>query len=160
MDHDHHYAAHLTWTGAAAGGTTSYRAYSRRHQVSVEGKPVLDLTADPVFRGDPAILNPEDLLLAGLSSCHMLTYLALAARQGLVVVAYEDQATGTMREVGTGGHFTEVVLNLVVTIAPGKDAAQDAALAEHLHEQAGRDCFLAASMNFPVKHRVEIKVAG
>lgn len=156
MDHDHQYAARLTWTGAAEGGTTSYRAYSRRHQVSVEGKPVLDLTADPVFRGDPAILNPEDLLLAGLSSCHMLTYLALAARQGLVVVAYEDRATGTMREVGTGGHFTEVVLNLVVTIAAG----QDSALAEHLHEQAGRDCFLAASMNFPVKHEVEIKVAG
>ena len=156
MDHDHHYAARLTWTGAAEGGTTSYRAYSRRHQLAVEGKPMLDLTADPVFRGDPAIHNPEDLLLAGLSSCHMLTYLSLAARQGLVVTAYEDQATGTMREVGGGGHFTEVVLNPVVTIAAG----QDAALAEHLHEQAGRDCFLAASMNFPVRHQVEIRVAG
>jgi organic hydroperoxide reductase OsmC/OhrA len=156
MDHDHHYATALTWTGATAGATTSYRAYSRQHQAQADGKPALDLSADPTFRGDPALYNPEDLLLASLAGCHMLTYLSLAARQGLVVVAYEDKATGTMRQAGDGGHFTEVTLHPIVTIAAG----QDKALAEHLHEDANRDCFIAASMNFPVKHEVEIRVAA
>jgi organic hydroperoxide reductase OsmC/OhrA len=156
MDHEHHYAALLSWTGAKDGGTATYRAYSRQHQVTMDGKPVLDLTADPAFRGDAKLLNPEDLLLASLASCHMLTYLALASLKGLVVTGYEDRATGTMRQAGTGGHFTEVTLHPVVTIAAG----QDAALAEHLHEQAGKDCFIAASMNFPVHHQVEIRVPG
>lgn len=156
MDRDHHYAADLAWAGAAQGGTVNYRAYSRHYQVRADGKPTLDLSADPGFRGDAALYNPEDLLLASLAGCHMLTYLALASLKGLVVVAYEDKATGTMRQVGNGGHFTEVVLHPVVTIAAG----QDAVLAEHLHEDAGRDCFIAASVNFPVRHQVEIRVAG
>jgi organic hydroperoxide reductase OsmC/OhrA len=156
MGHEHQFAASLSWTGAKEGGTTSYRAYSRQHLVTVDGKPALDLTADPAFRGDAKLLNPEDLLLASLASCHMLTYLALASLKGLVVTGYEDRASGTMRQAGTGGHFTEVTLHPVVTIAAG----QDAALAEHLHEQAGKDCFIAASMNFPVHHQVEIRIAG
>jgi organic hydroperoxide reductase OsmC/OhrA len=156
MDHDHHYAAVLTWTGAEDGPTSNYRSYSRHHQAQVAGKPMLDLSADPAFRGDPARHNPEDLLLAGLAGCHMLTYLALASLKGLLVVAYEDHATGTMRQQGNGGHFTEVTLHPVVTIAAG----QDKALAEHLHEDANRDCFLAASMNFPIRHEVEIRVAA
>ena len=156
MDRDHHYTTELDWAGAAQGGTTGYRSYSRHYQVRSDGKPVLDLSADPAFRGDPALYNPEDLLLASLAGCHMLTYLALAALKGLVVVAYADKATATMRQQGNGGHFTEVVLHPVVTTAAG----QDATLAEHLHEDAGRDCFIAASMNFPVRHAVEIRVAA
>jgi organic hydroperoxide reductase OsmC/OhrA len=156
MNHDHHYQAAATWVGAAQGPTTNYRAYSRHYQVQADGKPVLDLSADPAFRGDPALYNPEDLLLASLAGCHMLTYLSWAARKGLLVTAYQDNATGTMRQQGEGGHFTEVVLHPIVTIAAG----QDVALAEHLHEDAGRDCFIAASMNFPVRHEVEIRVAG
>jgi organic hydroperoxide reductase OsmC/OhrA len=156
MDKDHHYEALAIWTGAAEGGTTSYRAYSRSHTVQAGNKPVLDLSADPSFRGDAAKYNPEELLLAALSGCHMLSYLALASLKGLVVVAYEDTATGTMRQEGSGGHFTEVVLHPVVTVVAGSDLT----LAEHLHEDAGRDCFIAASMNFPVRHQVEIRVAG
>lgn len=155
MDHDHHYTGQAIWTGAAEGGTTGYRAYSRRHTFQAGGKPVLDLSADPAFRGDPALYNPEELLLAALSSCHMLSYLSEAARKGVVVTAYEDRATGMMRQEGTGGHFTEVTLHPVVTVAAGSDLA----LARHLHEEAARDCFIAASMNFPVRHEVEIRVA-
>jgi len=155
MDKDHHYLAQAIWTGGAEGGTTNYRAYSRSHTVQAGNKPALDLSADPAFRGDPAKYNPEELLLAALSGCHMLTYLALASLKGLVVTAYEDRATGTMRQQGNGGHFTEVTLHPVVTVAAGSDLA----LAEHLHEDAGRDCFIAASMNFPVRHEVEIRVA-
>ncbi|HVJ42325.1 MAG TPA: OsmC family protein [Dongiaceae bacterium] len=156
MDKDHHYVAQLHWAGAKDGATTSYRAYSRHYQVTVEGKPLLDLSADPAFRGDPARYNPEELLLASLAGCHMLTYLALASLKGLAVTAYEDRATGTMRQQGNGGRFTEVTLHPIVTVAAGSDLA----LAEHLHEDAGRDCFIAASMNFPVKHEVEIRVAA
>lgn len=156
MNNEHHYTTILDWTGAKEGGTVNYRGYSRHYQVSAEGKPVLDLSADPHFRGDPGKYNPEDLLVAALSGCHMLTYLALAARKGLIVTAYQDRASGTMREVGEGGHFTDVTLHPIVTIAAG----QDAAMAEHLHDHAGRDCFIAASMKFPVHHQVEIRVAA
>ena len=155
MEHEHHYVAQLTWTGAKDGGTTNYRSYSRHYQVNAEGKPVLDLSADPAFRGDPQFYNPEDLLMAALSGCHMLTYLALASLKGLMVTGYEDRATGTMRQERSGGHFTDVTLHPIVTIAAG----QDAHLAKELHEQASQDCFIAASMNFPVHHVVEIRVA-
>ncbi|HWT99048.1 MAG TPA: OsmC family protein [Terriglobales bacterium] len=156
MDKDHHYQAQAIWTGAAEGGTINYRAYSRSHTFQAGDKPALDLSADPAFRGDSAKYNPEELLLAALSSCHMLSYLSVAARKGVVVTAYEDRATGTMRQEGTGGHFTEVTLHPIVTVIAGSDLA----FAEHLHEEAARDCFIAASMNFPVRHEVEIRVAG
>jgi organic hydroperoxide reductase OsmC/OhrA len=148
MSHDHHYETSLIWTGAAQGPTASYRGYARDYTVAAPGKPVLHLTADPTFLGKADLYNPEDLLLAALAGCHMLTYLALAARAGLHVVAYEDRSTGTMTLAGGGGHFTEVVLRPKVTIAAGHDIA----FAQDLHHEAHRDCFLAASMNFPVRH--------
>lgn len=151
----HEYQSHLTWSGAEQGATTSYQAYSREYVVHVAGKPPLRGTADARFRGDPALHNPEDLLVAALSGCHMLTYLALAARAGLSVVAYEDAASGTMELAGGGGRFTEVVLRPRVTIAPGMDVA----LAERLHERAHADCFLASSMNFPMRHEATVVVA-
>ena len=151
----HDYAARLVWTGAARGATTSYEAYAREHVVEIAGKPPLRGSADPMFRGDAALHNPEDLLLAALSACHLLSYLALAARAGLAVVAYEDDARGTMAFAGGGGRFTEVVLRPRVTIAAGGDEA----LAERLHDKAHHDCFIAASVNFPVRHEPETVVA-
>src|SRR5260221_9199946 len=93
---EHHFACRLTWTGAVRGGTTSYEAYARDFRIDVEGKPPLLGSSAPVFRGEATLHNPEDLLVAALSSCHCLSYLALAARARLVVVGYEDEATGTM----------------------------------------------------------------
>ncbi|MDY0884659.1 OsmC family protein [Dongia soli] len=156
MPHDHHYATHLIWTGAAQGPTSAYRAYSRDHTVQSAGKPLLHLTADAAFLGKPEQYNPEDLLLAALSGCHMLTYLALAARASLHVVGYEDKAEGRMVQKDTGGAFTEVMLRPEVIIAAGHD--RDLAL--HLHHQAHEDCFIAASMNFPVRHEPVVTVAG
>ena len=96
MAHEHHYAARLVWTGAERGSTKDYRSYSREYRVEIEGKPPLTGSADPTFLGDPAKHNPEDLLVASLAACHMLTYLAECARAGIEVVAYEDQASGKM----------------------------------------------------------------
>ena len=149
---DHHYQAKLTWTGAAAGPTSDYKSYSREYRVVFEGKPPMTGSADPAFRGDPALHNPEDLLLVALSSCHMLSYLALAALEGLQVVAYEDQASGTMQQQGRGGRFTEVMLRPQVLLAPGSDLAR----AEALHEAAHATCFIANSVNFPVRHEARV----
>jgi organic hydroperoxide reductase OsmC/OhrA len=150
----HHYETHLTWTGARAGSTSSYTTYSREYVIDVAGKPPLRGSCDPKFRGDPAVHNPEDLLVAALSGCHMLSYLAHAARAGLHVVGYEDAASGTMVFEGGGGRFTEVVLRPRVTI----EAGHDEALALRLHDRAHADCFIASSTNFPVRHEATVAI--
>src|SRR3546814_68413 len=93
---EHHYELRVTWTGGAAGGTTDYKTYSREYRADFPGKPSIAGSSDPAFHGDPDLHNPEDMLVLALSSCHMLSYLALAALEGLEVVAYEDSA----REIG------------------------------------------------------------
>ena len=125
---DHHYETTVTWTGAAAGGTRTYQGYSREYRADFPGKPSITGSADPAFRGDPARHNPEDMLVLALSACHMLSYLALAALEGLEVTAYTDSAGGTMQQEGKGGRFTEVVLRPRVTVAPGSDRARAEAL--------------------------------
>ncbi|MFW6088810.1 MAG: OsmC family protein, partial [Gemmatimonadota bacterium] len=120
----HRYEAALTWTGNEGTGTSDYRSYGRSYTVSIAGKPVLRGSADPTFRGDAALHNPEDLFLAAIAGCHMLSYLALCARRGVRVVAYEDRATGVLTLEGGGGRFTEVELNPVVRVAG--EAAGDA----------------------------------
>lgn len=144
----------LTWTGAAAGPTKSYDAYSRDFCIDVEGKPPLAGSAAGVYRGDPSRLNPEDLLVASLSSCHFLSYLAACARAGVEVVDYRDDAEGTLQIKDGAMRFTEVVLRPQVVVAPGTDVAK----AEALHEVAHHGCFIASSVNFPVRHQAMIKV--
>src|SRR3546814_16425639 len=102
---DHHYEMQVTWTGAAAGGTTDYKTYSREYRADFPGKPSITGSSDPAFRGDPGLHNPEDMLVLALSSCHMLSYLALAALEGLAVVAYADNSRGSTegRRVGKEG---------------------------------------------------------
>jgi organic hydroperoxide reductase OsmC/OhrA len=152
----HAYAVDVEWTGAGAEGTSTYRSYTRDHVVRVDGLPDILGSADPTFRGDRGRHNPEQLLLAALAQCHMLSYLHQAASRGIVVTAYRDAATGEMETSGTGGRFTRAVLHPVVTIA---DAAR-AADALDAHLQAGRDCFIAASVAFPVLHEPTIVVDG
>ncbi|HUQ89967.1 MAG TPA: OsmC family protein [Vicinamibacterales bacterium] len=138
----------MRWTGNTGQGTRDYRAYERAHEYSAEGKPVIPGSADPNFRGDATRYNPEELLVMSLSSCHMLWYLHLCADSNIEVVEYEDDAIGTMVEdVERGGYFTEVILRPRVTLAPGSDAA----LATSLHERAHHFCFVANSVNFPVR---------
>ena len=152
MPQTHTYSAHLSWTGAAKGPAKSYASFSREHVVAFEGKPTLTVSADPHYKGDPAILNPEELQLAALASCHMLTYLSWTARKGVVVTAYEDQPDGKLNVEGGVGQFAEVTLHPRVTVAKGSDLA----LAQKLHDDAHRDCFIARSVNFPVHHAPEI----
>ncbi|WP_129842200.1 OsmC family protein [Streptomyces sp. RFCAC02] len=156
-EREHGYDVTVRWTGAAEGGTTAYRAYSRDTETVAEGKPgPLPGSADPAFLGDAGRWNPEELLVASLSQCHMLSYLALCAMRKIVVTAYEDVAHGTMAESAGSGRFTEVVLNPVVTVA---DAGMAETAAE-LHDAAHRSCFIANSVSFPVRHRPTIRTAA
>jgi organic hydroperoxide reductase OsmC/OhrA len=150
---EHTYRARVEWTGAARGPASDYATYSREYRVEVDGKPALTGSADPFFRGDPALHNPEDLLVAAASACHLLTYLALCAREGIEVVSYADEAVGTMEETGGSGRIARIVLRPRVTIARG---SVERALA--LHERAHTDCFIARSVNFPVEHQPAVEL--
>ncbi len=156
MSRRHHYETTLTWTGDRGQGTADYRAYSRDHETVAEGRPPLAGSADGAFRGDAGRWNPELLLVAALSQCHLLSYLHHCAVSGVVVVAYEDHAAGTMVQEGQGGRFEEVVLRPEVTVSEPEMAER----AEALHEDAARTCFIAASVNFPVRHEPRILVRG
>ena len=155
---EHRYAVTVEWTGNTGTGTSGYRAYERRHEITAPGtpKPPIPGSSDPAFRGDRARWNPEELLLAALSACHQLAYLHLCADAGVVVVGYEDRAAGVMVEEGEGGRFTSVVLRPVVTVAAGSDVAR----AHALHERAHANCFIASSVSFPVTHEAEVREAG
>ena len=154
--HQHHYHVDVGWTGNHGTGTQTYQGYGREHEIRVAGKPVLAGSSDPVFRGDSTKHNPEDMLVAALSTCHMLSYLHVAATAGIVVTAYTDTAEGTMETDAHGGHFVEVVLRPQVTISAGSDAAK----AETAHEAAHHGCFIANSVNFPVRCEPRIVIAS
>ena len=159
MPHDkkHSYTTRTEWTGNLGEGTTNYRAYSRDHIISATGKPPLSGSSDPAFRGEASRWNPEDLLVASLSSCHMLWYLHFCAQAKIAVLAYHDDAVGTMVEDdGGGGRFTQAVMRPVVTLAAGADAERATAL----HENAHRFCFIANSVNFPVTIEPTVIVVG
>lgn len=154
---EHHYALTSTWTGNRGTGTSGYRDYTRDVSIAVDGKPGLLASADKPFRGDPTRWNPEDLLLAALSECHLLSYLHACVTAGVVVTSYRDEATGSMREDGRGGGaFAEVVLRPSVTVA---DAGMVEA-AERAHSQAHEWCFIANSVNFPVRYEATVTVAA
>ncbi|MFC3165079.1 OsmC family protein [Ciceribacter thiooxidans] len=143
----HEYSATVTWTGNRGTGTSGYRDYSRDHVIAAGAKPDIPGSADPAFRGDADRWNPEDLLVASVSACHKLWYLHLCAVNGVVVTAYEDHAEGQMvTEEDGSGRFTEVVLRPRVTISSG-----DRERAASLHHDAHEKCFIANSVNFPVR---------
>jgi organic hydroperoxide reductase OsmC/OhrA len=157
MGTNHSYQVSLEWTGNTGAGTRDRRSYRRTHDVTAEGKPVIAGSSDPAFRGDRDRWNPEELLVVSLAQCHMLWYLDLAARHGVTVTGYQDDATGSMVEHPDGsGNFTEVVLRPRVTIAAGADAD----LAQRLHDRVDELCFIARSVNFPVRHEPSTVVAG
>jgi organic hydroperoxide reductase OsmC/OhrA len=153
----HSYALTVTWTGNTGAGTSSYAAFERSVEVSAEGKPAIPGSADPAFRGARERWNPEELLVASLSQCHMLWYLVLCAKEGIVVTDYVDHATGTLVETPDGsGHFEEVTLHPRVTIA----SAQQMDRATELHPRAHDMCFVANSVNFDVRTEPAIVASG
>lgn len=154
MQKKHHYKATVVWTGNKGIGTTNYQSYEREHIISIEKKRDILGSSDPDFRGDNTKHNPEELLVSSLSACHMLWYLHLCAQAGVIVTDYTDKATGVMNETENGGgHFTEVILNPVVIVKEGSMIQA----AKELHKKANELCFIANSVNFPVKHVALIK---
>jgi organic hydroperoxide reductase OsmC/OhrA len=147
--HEHHYTGSIVWTGASAGPTRTYQSYSRAWQMEFAGKPPMVGSADPTFRGDPAFHNPEELLLAALASCHMLSFLALCSLKKIEVTSYSDKPEATMKRLATGQTgFVFVKLYPQVTIA---DASKlETAVA--LHHDAHTECYIANSVNFPVEN--------
>ncbi|UYN83979.1 MAG: OsmC family protein [Microcella sp.] len=160
MGHEHGYAVSLQWTGNRGEGTSTYRSYGRDHRVRAEGKRhEIDGSSDRTFRGDADRWNPEELVIAALAQCHMLSYLHVAAVNGIVVVDYHDDATGTLQQEGDGGHLSQATLRPVVTIAAHHDEA-DARRAAELHHRASELCFIANSVNFEVRHEPTTLVEG
>jgi organic hydroperoxide reductase OsmC/OhrA len=151
---EHSYAVSVEWLGNRGTGTSGYRDYGREHLVHAAGKHDLEGSSDRTFHGDAARWNPEELLLAALSQCHLLSYLHAAASAGVVVTAYTDDAVGTMEQTRDGGgRFTAATLRPRVTISSG-----DPELARSLHAEANANCFIAASVNFPVSHEPTVIV--
>jgi organic hydroperoxide reductase OsmC/OhrA len=150
----HRYATVVTWTGDRGTGTSGYRDYGREHEVTADGPAVIAGSADPTFRGDRSRWNPEQLLLVALAQCHMLSYLHLCAVNGVVVTGYVDRAAGSMVTSGDSGQFAEVLLAPTVTVA----APEMVEAARRLHDDAHRVCFIANSVNFPVRHAPEVVV--
>ena len=148
MHKTHQYKINTVWTGNTGTGTSSYKSYERSHELSGNGKSqYIPASSDPAFRGDASRYNPEELLVASLSSCHMLWYLHLCSAEGIIVTGYEDAATGIMEETIDGaGQFVEVALQPHVTVADASMITK----ANELHEQAHHFCFIARSVNFPV----------
>jgi organic hydroperoxide reductase OsmC/OhrA len=155
MEFTHAYAVDAEWVGDLGSGTSDYRSYARRLVLRTADAPDLPASSDTPFRGDADRWNPEELLVGALAQCHMLSYLHVAATNGVVVTAYTDAATGEMVQTRDGGgHFTSVTLRPRVTIASG-----DPELAQRLHAEAASKCFIAASVNFPVHHEPEVVTA-
>ncbi len=148
MRAQHTYEVDILWTGNLGTGTTNYRSYSRNHEVKAQSKVVIPGSSDIAFRGDALRYNPEELLLASLSACHMLFFLHLCAEAGVVVTSYRDRPTGTMIENADGsGQFASVVLRPEVSVQSDDMMVH----AQSLHHEAHRYCFIARSVNFPVE---------
>lgn len=152
MNKEHHYQVHVKWTGNKGTGTSGYSDYERSHTISAENKTEILASSDPAFRGDATKYNPEEFLVASVSTCHMLWFLHLCADAGICVTNYTDNPKGTMIESNTPGHFTEIILYPQVTVALKENIEK----LDAIHQTAHQKCFIANSLNFPVL----VKAAG
>jgi organic hydroperoxide reductase OsmC/OhrA len=149
MTSKHTFKAEANWTSKQVASDSSKRFYSKSHQIQIEGKPVLDISAAKAFKGDPELYNPEDLLLSSLVSCHMMSYLYVCSQNGIEVLEYSDNAEATLEVNPDGsGRFVEARLYPKVKIS-NPDQID---LALELHQKANQLCFIANSCNFPVLH--------
>ncbi|ABQ04157.1 OsmC family protein [Flavobacterium johnsoniae] len=153
MAFKHLFKAVLNWTSKKE--VSSLKIYSKNHQVKIEGKPILEVSAAKAFKGDPELYNPEDLLLSSLVSCHMMSYLYICSQNGIEVLEYLDNAEATLEVNPDGsGRFVEVKLFPKVKIS-NSDQIE---LALNLHFKANQLCFIANSCNFPVLHEASCEV--
>lgn len=149
MSKEHKYSLKIEWTGNKGTGTSDYRSYDRSHTISLANKVDIFASADPAFLGDATKYNPEEFLLAALSSCHMLWFLHLCADKGVIVDSYTDEPAGIMFESPNGGgQFKEVILHPKVIVTENSMIN----ILDELHHIANKKCFIANSVNFPVIH--------
>jgi organic hydroperoxide reductase OsmC/OhrA len=140
---EHRYRPVITWTGNTGAGTAGYKAYERAHVIGAPGKADIAGSSDAGFRGDASRWNPEDMLVASASTCHMLWYLHLCAVNGVVVLDYRDEPEGLMIEEADGsGAFSRILLRPQVKLS----AASSEEKARELHHDAHRMCFIANSL--------------
>lgn len=157
MSEAHDFEARIVWTGNRGEGTAHYRAYERTWEVRTPGKPPVACSNDPRLGGDPGLHNPEDMLIAALSACHMLWYLHLASDAGITVLAYDDSPLGHGESAASGaGRFTGATLRPRITVAPGTDLGR----ADAIHHEIGKVCFIARSVAFPVAHKARYVIGG
>jgi organic hydroperoxide reductase OsmC/OhrA len=148
----HPYTSSIIWTGNRGEGTATYRGYDRTWDIAVPGKPVISCSNDPLLGGDPAKMNPEDLLLSALSACHMLWYLHYASNEKIIVTSYEDSPIGIGEVEKSGaGRFTSAILRPRITVNTGTDLAVATAIHHRIHDV----CFIARSVNFSITYEPE-----
>lgn len=150
----HRFKHTLTWTGADQGSTKDLRSYSRNYEIRYEDRPAIAGSAAPAFRGDTSRVNPEELFLGSISACQMLTYLALAAKAGIEVTAYEDTGEAELGPVDGNWKITKIILRPRITISTGNSAE-----AREIVEKAHEGCFIARSVSCPVENEIEIVTA-
>ncbi|WP_238428624.1 OsmC family protein [Frankia nepalensis] len=141
----HTYTVTCSWSGSTGVG---YERYSRSHvgQAPPTGA-ALRMSADPAFRGDPALLNPEQLLVLSAASCQLLSFLAVAARARLDVRDYQDTGDAVMTENGRGGgRISEITLRPRITVVTDATEERLRRLVRLAHEQ----CYIAGSLNCPI----------
>ncbi len=153
---EHDFTAQVVWTGNQGEGTKSYRSYTRNWSVTTPGKPEIQCSNDPLLGGDPTLHNPEDMLIATVSACHMLWYLHLASSAKIVVTSYVDNPIGTGQSEPDGtGRFIKAVLKPVIEVARGTDLEK----ADQIHHQIHKHCFIARSVNFPITYEASYREA-
>jgi len=143
----HQFEGHLTWRAGVAGPAAG------NHRVEFAGRPALEVSGAPQYRGDGTKLNPEELLVAALASCQLLTYLALASRARVQVLAYEDAPVGTLALVEKKMRIAEILLRPHITLAEGGDVEMARTLVERAHD----GCFIGNSLACAVRLEPEIR---
>ncbi len=145
----HDFASSIVWTGNRGEGTRAYKGYDRTWDIVLPGKDIIHCSNDPLLGGDPAKMNPEDLLISALSACHMLWFLHLASNAGIVVTGYSDDPIGHGETLPNGaGRFLAAVLRPKISVQEGADLE----FASELHHKVHDFCFIARSVNFPVSY--------
>jgi organic hydroperoxide reductase OsmC/OhrA len=149
MSDEHHFQASVTWPADPAQKRPPEPDFSRNAILASPGHEPFAASSPAVYGGEPSRWNPEELLAASLAHCHMLTYLAVAAKRRLEVIAYEDHATATLAKGPSGKlQIVDVLLRPKVRLAAGADLEA----ARALHDKAHDHCFISNSVNFPVRH--------
>jgi len=153
MSNTHVFEAKLKWESNLGSNT---KRISKNHQVIIDEKKVLTVSAAKAFKGDASLHNPEDLLLSALTSCHMMSYLYVCSQHNIEIISYTDNSVAYLEVEGSGkGSFTSVELNPVVVVKNENNLE----LAKELHVKANELCFIANSCNFPIHHRAKVLLA-